>query len=197
MLINWRKKNKNRFKQITNPHLKLMYNMALKYCGNSYDAEDLVQETMFIAFKNYGKLKDEEKVRGWLLVILRNLYLKESGRDVMQSSLNEGMAYGQLLEKVDAGKIEIDFEKKLAARQVQMILDRLPEKYKTPLLLYYMQDFSYQEISDDLGIPIGTVMSRLARSKMHFKKLMIQEVAGKDKSMMQTKSKIVSLADYL
>lgn len=194
MLFQWREKNRTRFKEVTYPQLKLLYNMALKYCGNPYDAEDLVQETMFVAYKNFNQLKKESKARGWLLVILRNLYLKEVGRSAKKSLLNEGLSYAQLLEGVSSGEIEIDFEKKLAAKQVQRILDRLPEKYKTLLLLYYMEELSYQQISEDIGIPIGTVMSRLARGKMYFKKEMINEMSGKDRN---SKSRIVPMAGFL
>ncbi len=62
----------------------------------------------------------------------------------------------------------------MEAETIQLILNKLPEKYKTVLILYYMEDSSYQQIAEMLGVPIGTVMSRLSRSKQMMKKALLR-----------------------
>ncbi len=72
------------------------------------------------------------------------------------------------------------------------MLERLTEKHKSPIILYYMEDMTYQEIADFLEIPIGTVMSRLARAKKQMKKELLKKFAAKQK-----KSKIVLISTLL
>jgi RNA polymerase sigma-70 factor (ECF subfamily) len=66
------------------------------------------------------------------------------------------------------------YERKVEAETVQSILDKLPEKYKSVLILYYMEDSAYQEIAEMLEVPIGTVMSRLSRAKQMMKKAILR-----------------------
>ena len=66
------------------------------------------------------------------------------------------------------------YERKIEAESVQSILNTLPEKYKTVLILYYLEDSSYQEIADALAVPVGTVMSRLSRAKQMMKKSLLR-----------------------
>ncbi len=68
----------------------------------------------------------------------------------------------------------LSMRKKVEAETVQSILDKLPEKYKAVLILYYMEDSSYQEIADMLAVPVGTVMSRLSRAKQIMKKALLR-----------------------
>ncbi len=157
-----------RFRELAYPNLKFLYNMALRYAGNSYDAEDMVQETFYTAFKNFHQLRDEGKCKSWLFTILRNIYLKELRQRVRMREVEYGedIDYVSYLEEAaDPFDMEKTFEKNMESSRIQHILNRLPEKYKSPLLLCYMEDMSYKEISDILDIPIGTVMSRLARGK--------------------------------
>ncbi|NNK93647.1 MAG: sigma-70 family RNA polymerase sigma factor [Desulfobacterales bacterium] len=83
-------------------------------------------------------------------------------------------------------------EKKINKNMVQAALDELPEKHKSPLILFYMEDMTYQEIADVLEIPIGTVMSRLARAKKRIKRELLIKM-GKKAGL----KKIVSLTSIL
>jgi RNA polymerase sigma-70 factor (ECF subfamily) len=69
----------------------------------------------------------------------------------------------------------VSFEKKVETEMVQTILSRLPEKYQTVLILYYMQDHSYRDIAHILSLPMGTVMSRLSRAKQAMKKALLRQ----------------------
>jgi len=83
---------------------------------------------------------------------------------------SNGIDYLAQLESVSLQPdVASGYERKVEAETIQSILDKLPEKYKTVLILYYMEDSAYQEIAEILGVPIGTVMSRLSRAKQIFK----------------------------
>ncbi len=167
-------RNRKEFQELTAPHVRLLYNMAVRYTGNSYDAEDLVQETMYSAYKSFSTLREKRKCKAWLLTILRRHFFREQSQRNKQPFLVDDEAYLHLLDRYAGAEHLLDMERKEAATEVQQILSALPEKYKTPLLLYFMEDMSYQEISETLEVPMGTVMSRLSRARHHFKKAMLQ-----------------------
>jgi RNA polymerase sigma-70 factor (ECF subfamily) len=172
-----RKRDTQRFKELAYPHLKFLYNIALRYAGNTYDAEDIVQETFYAAYKNFHQLRDESKCKSWLFAILRRIYLKEIRQSERKDKIehDERNSYLTFLEEAaERFDIEKAFERQIEGAHLQHILDKIPERYKSPILLYYMDDMSYQEISDHLQIPIGTVMSRLARGKELMKKELLR-----------------------
>ncbi|MCP4404337.1 MAG: sigma-70 family RNA polymerase sigma factor [bacterium] len=170
-------KNQQRFKALAYPHITFLYNLALRYCGNTHDAEDMVQETMCTAFAKFHQLRDESKCKNWLFSILHRTYLKEINvrkqQHVFQS--DEHGRYIDLLQKAAAGLNPAEaFEKHDAESRIRQLIDTLPEKYTSPLLLYYMEDMSYQEISEYLNVPVGTVMSRLSRAKKLLKTALLR-----------------------
>ncbi|MFN2353250.1 MAG: RNA polymerase sigma factor [Desulfopila sp.] len=174
----FRRVDKKRFKELTYPHLEFLYNVALKYSGKSYDAEDLVQETMYTAYRKFSQLREESKCRSWLFMILRSHFLKERRQAVKRPYLDDGEGY---LKNVTAGnknELAEKYEKKMNTEEIQLVLNMIPEKFKSPLLLYYMEEMTYQEISEYMDIPIGTVMSRLARGKKYMKNELVRRARG-------------------
>jgi RNA polymerase sigma-70 factor (ECF subfamily) len=174
----FRRIDKERFKQITYPHLEFLYNVALKYSGRTYDAEDLVQETMYTAYRKFSQLREEGKCRSWLFMILRSHFLKEKRQAVKRPYLDDGDGYlKNITAESEAGLAEI-YEKKVNEEMVSKALEIIPEKFKSPLILYYMEGLTYQEISEYLDIPIGTVMSRLTRGKKYLKNELVRRAEG-------------------
>ena len=102
---------------------------------------------------------------------------------VQTDEFEDGIGYLSQLESVslrqDAASV---YERKVEAETIQSILDKLPEKYKAVLILYYMEDVSYQEIAEMLDVPIGTVMSRLSRAKQVMKKALLQSTINEPQS---------------
>lgn len=162
------------FKKLTYPHMKLLYNMALKYCGNSYDAEDIVQETYLMAFNKFHQLRDKSKCKPWLMRILRNNFLKSYQKKKTQQKLAESEYVDQLKETLSSGTAEHLLVKASKNKLIQDAMNRLPFKYKEVLMLYYMDDMLYKEIATTLDIPIGTVMSRLTRAREGLKTLLLK-----------------------
>ena len=181
------KKNTAReeFKELTYPHMKLLYNMALKYCGNVHDAQDIVQETFLMAFNKFHQLRDKSKCKPWLLRILRNNFLKSYQKRKIQQKIAETDYVTFLKESLSTGSAESLLVKASGRKVVMDAIDRLPIKYKEVLLLYYMEDMLYKEIAKTLDIPIGTVMSRLTRARDGLKTLLIkQSNADKDSNIL-------------
>ena len=181
-MFNRKKRANERFRDLTYPHLKFLYNMALRYAGNRYDAEDLVQETLFSAYKSLHQLRDEKKCKAWLFTILRNAHIKDSRQRGRMENLEYGKEddYVGYLEKMsDQSDMEKIIDTKIDSSRIQQALNRLPEKYKTPVILHYMEGMLYREISTTMGVPIGTVMSRLARGRALLKKEILKLLTAK------------------
>lgn len=166
----------NEFKQLTYPHMKLMYNMALRYCGNAFDAEDIVQETYMMAFSKFHQLREKSKCKSWLLTILKNNFLKTYHKGKSLQKLQEE-DYIEHLKNAMASESAEDTLAKLSGQQdVQKAIDQLPPKYKEVLMLYHGDEMLYKDIADTLNIPIGTVMSRLTRARDALKISLLKQV---------------------
>ena len=168
-----RKEKSGRFRELTYPHLRSLYSIAFRLTGRSEDAEDLVQETMYNAFRSFHQLRDEGKLKSWLISILRNVYLREVGRNGRRwkEEVDGREDYIQRLGcAVEENDPELLFFKRAEAMELQKIIDRLPEKHRMPLILAYVEGLSYKEIADILEIPIGTVMSSIFRAKSFVKR---------------------------
>ena len=180
--------HRKEFQKLTAPHVQFLYNMAVRYTGNSYDAEDLVQETMYSAYKSFTSLREKEKCKAWMLTILRRRFFRDQSQRKNQPFEVDDTAYLHLLDCYAGREHLVNIERQESAAEVQLVLNTLPEKYKTPLLLFFMEDMTYQEISETLEVPIGTVMSRLSRARHHFKKAMLQYIVRE-----QERAKVIPL----
>lgn len=169
-------RRRKQFLETVYPHLNFVFNVAFRLSGNHYDAEDLTQETFTVAFQKLHQLKEPGKCRYWLLAILRNLYLRGGEKQRPELlEVAEDDDYCTILESLVAeGDPEKELIQKTAAQEVQRILLGLPEKYKTPLVLFYGEEWSYQEIAEGLEMPIGTVMSRLGRGRELMKRKLLE-----------------------
>lgn len=175
-----RRVDRKKFKELTYPHLDFLYNMALKYTLKPYDAENLVQETMFTAYRKFHQLREIEKCRAWLFSILRSHFLRERRQFIKRPLLDDGSGYLKHVEDSGADDFAGALDSKLDKVKVELALATLSEKYRTVVVLYYMEEeMTYQEISDFLDIPIGTIMSRLARGKKQLKNALLKSALSR------------------
>ena len=175
--IGRRKRQRDVFWDLAQNQTRFLYNVALRYVGNRYDAEDLMQETMYTAYHKFHQLQDSRKFKSWMFTILRNHFLKWQRKKapVQTDAFEDGIDYLSQLESASLQQdVAAAYESKVEAETVQSILNKLPEKYKAVLILYYMDDSSYQEIAEMLAVPVGTVMSRLSRAKQMMKKSLLR-----------------------
>jgi RNA polymerase sigma-70 factor (ECF subfamily) len=146
-------------------HSDLLYRYAFRLSGSATEAEDLTQQTFLAAHRHLEQLREPERAKSWLCSILRNVYLKQL----------RGQPAGHIasLQDVPEPTTDAGLDSPIDEEQLQVALMELPEEYRSPVVLFYFGDLSYKEIADQLAVPIGTVMSRLARGKAFLKKRLI------------------------
>ena len=170
-----KRRPKAEFKALAYPHMTLLYNVALKYCGNVFDAEDIVQETYMMGYDKFHQLRDKSKVKPWLLRILRNNFLKSYHKNQGMKKLPRTDYIDFITSAGESERADAMLETLSDRKAVRKAMDQLPEKYRTILLLYYMDDLLYKEIAAALNIPMGTVMSRLTRAREALKTIILKQ----------------------
>jgi len=148
-----------------------LYRYAYRLTGSAADAEDLTQDAFCKAQMQYRQLRDPDRVKPWLFAILRNGYLRQR-RDAAGVRFVPIEAAAGLRQPSDARTVDVDPD------ALQKALNELPEPYRTPLILFYFESFSYQEIAEQMDVPVGTVMSRLSRAKGYLRKRLLARQAG-------------------
>lgn len=159
-----------RFEQTVLPHLDAAFNLARWLTGNDHDADDVVQETYLRALKFFSGFHGEN-ARPWLLAIVRNTcytWLRRNRMSDLTTELNESA------EVVDAAAPNPESILLDAARTelVRRALDGLPVEFREIVILRELEGMSYKEIAEIASIPVGTVMSRLARARARLQKLL-------------------------
>jgi RNA polymerase sigma-70 factor (ECF subfamily) len=162
------------FETLALPLLPALYRIAVRLTGRAEDAEDLVQETYVKALGAFPSLRDPTRVRPWLTQILTRLVIDR------QRTPERELAVGDLAELDRFSLYDLiwdedplpysdhlhrDFLAQFPDDDVRQALLALPEVYRVPLVLLYVEDLSYRELAVVLGCPVGTVMSRLHRAR--------------------------------
>lgn len=147
-------------------HHASVYRYAVRLSGCPVEAEDLTQQTFLIAQQKWHQLRDPAKARSWLLSIVRSCFLKGLQRVRPLTGSDADVCLAEV--PAPAPPDEIDGEKLAAA------LSELPPEFRVVVLMFYFEELSYQAIAEQLGIPIGTVMSRLSRAKAHLRRRLSQ-----------------------
>jgi RNA polymerase sigma-70 factor, ECF subfamily len=164
-------------------YLDPLYRTALRLSRNPQDAEDLVQETYLNAFRALDRFEEGTNLRAWLFRILNNAFISQYRRRRRRpsSSLDEVSDFYLYDHLVDGGVApaqenpEREVLSRIGDEAVLRALEELPVEFRQVELLADVEGFSYREIADILGIPIGTVMSRLYRARRRLQKVLWQE----------------------
>jgi RNA polymerase sigma-70 factor (ECF subfamily) len=149
-------------RDLIDAHYDALYRYAYRLTGAAADAEDLTQETFGKALTRLSQLREADRAKAWLFRILRNAYLHKA-RDRRRHRLVPLDAVGEVAYETEESLPDVDPAK------VQEALNELDETFRTPLILFYFEEFSYKDIADHMDLPIGTVMSRLARAKAYLR----------------------------
>ena len=160
-----------RFGDLALPHLDSAYNLARWLTRDDHDAQDVVQEAYLRAFRSFGGFRGDN-ARPWLLAIVRNTcytWLKEHRRAEVEVPYDDEVHGGDARAAGSDGANDINPEAILArlddVRLVNEALAQLPVGYREVVVLRDIEDLSYKEIALIAGLPMGTVMSRLARGR--------------------------------
>lgn len=153
------------FEDLAMPLFDQLYNFAHWLTQNREEAEDLVQESYAKALKGFSSYRPGTNFRAWIYRILRNTFLtSRTGLKATSTVPLEGDEDGPDLA-VEHETPESIFLNRSHAHQVQAAIQDLPVQFREVLLLCEVEEMSYQELAETLGIPIGTVMSRLSRAR--------------------------------
>jgi RNA polymerase sigma-70 factor (ECF subfamily) len=143
-----------------------LYAAALRLTRNEADAQDLVQDTYLRAFRSAGQFEAGTNLRGWMFTILHNTFLNQR-RDRGRSPID---ADSDAVEQAADDRRGVSNPEELLLRDtldadLQAALDNLPPAYREAVWLRDVEQFSYEEIAGIVGVPIGTVMSRISRGR--------------------------------
>ncbi len=160
------------FENVVTAHYEPLYRFALSLSRSEADAGDLVQQTFFRWATKGSQLRDRSKVKSWLFTTLHREFLRlrrhedkfpktelttEDGRELVAHTLAP--------------------DRQLDGAAIMAALGELDETFRAPLALFYLEDHSYRDIAEILEIPIGTVMSRIARGKELLRKQIVDQEA--------------------
>jgi RNA polymerase sigma-70 factor (ECF subfamily) len=155
-----------RFESEVMPHARALFGGALRLTRNPQDAEDLVQETLLRAYRGFAGYRPNSNVRAWLYTILHRVrtdLLRKKGRSPQTTEMTD-----------DGPPVAPEHEAVLTAgnEDVQRALAEVPEVFRSALVLRDVEEFSYDEIAGILGVPVGTVMSRIHRGRAALRRLL-------------------------
>jgi RNA polymerase sigma-70 factor (ECF subfamily) len=159
------------------PMLRRLYNLARWLTHDDSEAEDLVQETCLRALKGFGSFQSGTNFAAWMFRILRNTFLslRNGPRKALHVSINdEDQEEDDLLPATHATPESLLITAS-TRQQIQAALDRLPVVYREVILLCDVEEMRYRDIAELLNVPIGTVMSRLARARKALRGMLVEE----------------------
>ena len=142
--------DRSQFESLIEPLLDSMYRTALRMTKNSDDAEDLVQETCLKAYRYFDRFEDGSNLKAWIFKILTNLFInryRKKAKDLFDRTLGT---------------------------DVSAAIDALPDDFRIVVVMAFIEGLSYEEISEALDVPMGTVKSRLHRGRKMLQKSLYQ-----------------------
>ena len=139
-------------------HVDALFRVALRFVGNAADADDLVQDTLFRAYQAWDQFQRGTNAKGWLITILRHVFINEYRRDARRRQILEAAP-------TQPEHARVRYLDDLVDDEVMRAIDALPLPYREVVVLRDIEDLHYDEIADLLGVPVGTVKSRLFRAR--------------------------------
>lgn len=149
-------------------HYASLYRFGMSLTRSESDTADLVQETFLIWAKKGHQLRDASKAKSWLFTTLHRRFLEGQRRVVRFPQV-------ELEEAGDSVTVEPETIDRLDGADVLQMIGSLEPQYGAAVALFYLEDYSYEEIGQILNVPLGTVKSRIARGIAHLKKLVLRE----------------------
>jgi RNA polymerase sigma-70 factor (ECF subfamily) len=167
------------FEEIVDRFYAMLYRFALSLARNEADASDLTQQTFSVWAAKGHLLRDGSKVKSWLFTTLYREFISNRRRELRwpkeEISEVENELPVSMPESVDC----------LESAQVMEALQSIDETFRAPLVLFYLQENSYEEIAQILEIPVGTVMSRLSRGKQKLQQAVLQRRLPADSNIIR------------
>jgi RNA polymerase sigma-70 factor (ECF subfamily) len=156
------------------PHMDAVFSFALRLSGSKEAAEDLLQETFLRAFRSWDQYRPGTQCKSWLFTICRNLFLRQRERgqrydEILAENVDRSAGSLDVVNPIWVKTAEADpegvFFESIVDEEVLQRIQELPEEYRSAVLLSDLHGLSYQEVSEVMGVPVGTVKSRLFRGR--------------------------------
>ena len=154
------------FEELVNRFYQPLYKFALSLTGGEPDACDLTQQTFYICEQKVAQLRDPAKIKTWLFTTMHRQYLNSQ----RHATRFPHFALENVEDQLPAAAKPYNDPD---ASAVLEALGKVGEPYQAPVALFYLEDYSYNEIAEILGIPVGTVKSRLARGISRLQQLLL------------------------
>lgn len=152
------------------PHMDALYNFALRLTTDPNDAEDLVQDTIVKAYRFFSSYEKGTNAKAWMFRILKNSFInnyRKTSKKPSQVDYDEVSSYYESIraERTDTSDLESLMFREMMDDDLSNALTRLPEDFRTVVLLCDVEGYTYEEIANMLDVPIGTIRSRLHRGR--------------------------------
>lgn len=164
--------DKTKFVEEALPHAGSLFGAALNLTRNPADAEDLVQETFLKAYRSYESFQEGTNLKAWLYRILVNTFInayrakQRRPQETQVEEIGDFYLYHKIGNTDDVARsAEEELLNTFTDTEVKKAMEELPEPFRLAVYLADVEGFSYKEIADIMGVPIGTVMSRLHRGR--------------------------------
>ncbi len=177
------KGDRSAFEQLVDLYKEKIYYLAYRMLGNRQESEDVIQETFLRVYKNFDRYDHNQKFSTWIYRIATNLCIDRLRKRKASYSLDAEIGDGDGMDGYDRLTSEEPTpEKQLMISETQShirnAIDKLPEKYKSVVVLRYLHDLSLQEISDIMDMPVTTIKTRIHRGREALrKKLNFEQLA--------------------
>ncbi|HLX62679.1 MAG TPA: sigma-70 family RNA polymerase sigma factor [Planctomycetota bacterium] len=159
-----------RFNTAVLPHLDAAYNLARWLAKNEHDADDIVQEACVRALRFIGGFTGEN-TRAWFLCIVRNIFFDMRRRRGFESPAD----FDDITRSVPSDELgpEALLLRELDTRALREAIEELPDEFREAIVLREMEGLQYEQIAEVAGVPLGTVMSRLARARARLQQRLV------------------------
>ncbi len=163
-------KRQQEFEAEAFPHKDILLNFALRTTGDKDDAHDLLQETFMKAFRFWDKYEKGTNIRAWLFRIMKNTYINRYRKETREPGMvdyDDVENFYDLIrdDSTDSNDLQKRMYSNMLSDEVIEALQSLPEDFRTVVILCDIEELTYDEISEFLNCPIGTVRSRLHRGR--------------------------------
>lgn len=152
------------------PHMDALYNFALRLTTDPNDAEDLVQDTIVKAYRFFSSYEKGTNAKAWMFRILKNSFInnyRKTSKKPAEVDYDEVSSYYESIraERTETSDLESLMFREMMDDELSTALTRLPEDFRTVVMLCDVEGYTYEEIANMLDVPIGTIRSRLHRGR--------------------------------
>src|SRR5688572_7396449 len=169
------------FENALRPHIRPLYRLAMHYCGNQQEAEELLQELLYRLYMRQSEVLTVEKLRPWLVRVLYNLFVDRFRREQLrpaafselgwEEETNEAAIMPMQAEEQPEG----EFEQGLTRERLLASLQKLPPPQRVLLLMHDVEEYTLLELETILETPVGTLKSRLHRARERLRGMLLEE----------------------